>query len=198
MILIGLTGGIGMGKSTAANFVRAMQIPVADTDEIARSLVEPGEPALDEIMRAFGQDIVDGGGRLRRQALAELVFADNEKRRELEAILHPRIRAAWLLAAARWRTENCLLGAVVIPLLFETKAEAHFDSIICVACSRPTQLARLQSRGWCNEEIDRRTQAQKPVAAKMESSNYVVWSEGKMPVHQAQLHRIIAQLSRNR
>ena len=195
MNLIGLTGGIGMGKSTAAKFLRAMQLPVVDTDEIARLVVEPGQPALDEIKRAFGPELVGPDGRLRRQALADLVFRDGTRRKELESILHPRIRSTWLQAAALWRAEGRAIGVVVIPLLFETGAEVHFDAMICIACSRAQQLERLQGRGWKSDEIERRTNAQQTVTKKIAGSTYVVWSEGSLAIHRAQLQRIIASQS---
>src|SRR5437899_8502578 len=91
----GLTGGIGMGKSTAADLLRKRGLPVVDSDVIARQAVEPGQPALAEIRQLFGAEMVGDDGRLRREELARRVFADAESRRKLEAILHPRIRAVW-------------------------------------------------------------------------------------------------------
>ena len=137
-----------MGKSTAAEILRARAVPVVDTDELARRFVQPGEPALAEIQTAFGQKIITPDGRLRRDELARIVFADPAAREKLEAILHPRIRSAWLAQVEAWRGENHPLAVVVIPLLFETKAETLFDKIICVACSAASQHQRLRARGW--------------------------------------------------
>src|SRR5687767_7842457 len=94
--IVGLTGGIGMGKSTAARILAERGLPVIDTDELAGELVEPGQPALGEIRAAFGETVMDARGKLRRDELAKVVFADPAKRERLEGILHPRIRAAWL------------------------------------------------------------------------------------------------------
>src|SRR5437879_3055472 len=102
MMVIGLTGGIGMGKSTSAALLERQGIPVVDTDVLARQVVEPGQPAWVEIQKAFGNDIVDNAGRLRRKELARLVFADVERRRQLESILHPRIRELWLAQVEQW------------------------------------------------------------------------------------------------
>ena len=130
MKLCGLTGGVGMGKSTAAVFFSQHGARVVDTDEIARELVQPGQPALAEIKKEFGGKIISSTGELKRSELAQIIFADEFARKKLEAILHPRIRASWLAQVEIWKKENCSLAIVVIPLLFETAAESHFDKII--------------------------------------------------------------------
>src|SRR5438552_18516187 len=123
MKVLGLTGGIGMGKSTSAQILRERGIPVVDTDELARQVVEPGQPALAEVQQAFGAEIIGQDGRLLRDRLAERIFADPSARKRLEAILHPRIRALWHAQIAAWRGELRAVAVVVIPLLFETRAE---------------------------------------------------------------------------
>src|SRR6266550_5601705 len=147
MKIFGLTGGIGMGKSTAAESLCQRGLPVVDTDQIARQVVEPDQPGLGEIERAFGKEMIGPDGRLRREELARRIFAEADARRRLEAILHPRIRAIWQSQVQEWRAGQ-RSGVVVIPLLFETNASAHFDAIICVACSASTQRRRLEERGW--------------------------------------------------
>src|SRR5688572_18378743 len=103
MKLFGLTGGIGMGKSTSAGLMAKRGVAVVDTDLIAREIVEHGQPALAEIAATFGRTLIDAEGRLRRSALAEIVFAPPEKRTQLEAILHPRIRERWAVQVGQWR-----------------------------------------------------------------------------------------------
>jgi dephospho-CoA kinase len=191
MKLFGLTGGIGMGKSTAAKLLLDLGAQVIDTDEIARQVVGPGQMALEELRGAFGDAVIASDGTLRRQHLAQLVFTDPQARSRLEAILHPRIRAAWLARVQTWRAEQRALGIVVIPLLFETKASSYFDATICVACSRLAQRERLQERGWSSEQIKQRCQAQWPVEKKMLHSDYVVWTEGNLAVHREQLERTL-------
>ena len=187
MILLGLTGGIGMGKSTAATFLHARDIPIIDTDLIARELVEPGQPALEEIRQAFGNHLIDPDGRLLRHELAQKVFAHPGARLQLESILHPRIRQMWQARAEEWRREDVPLGVVVIPLLFETEASAVFDAILCVACSPGTQHSRLHDRGWSEVEIRNRQAAQWPVEKKMEAADFVVWTDTNVETHAAQL-----------
>ena len=123
MKICGLTGGVGMGKSTAAEFLRTRGAQIVDTDELARQFVLPGQPALAEIQAEFGKNIIAPDGRLRRDELARVVFADAAARKKLEAILHPRIREQWLARIENWRQENKPLAVVVVPLLFETRLE---------------------------------------------------------------------------
>ncbi len=192
MKLIGLTGGIGMGKSTATEYLRQQHVPVIDTDVIARQIVEPGQPALAELAAAFGPAVLTAEGALNRAALAQIVFADAEKRRVLEAILHPRIRQVWQTQAKAWRDEGQLVGVVVIPLLFETEAAPNFNATICIACALPTQQERLSKRGWSEAQIQQRIAAQWPISKKMALASYVVWSEGQVEVLKEQLDRILA------
>jgi len=194
MKVCGLTGGLGMGKSTAAEFLRARRVPVVDTDELARQLVQPGRPALAEIQAGFGNNIIAPDGRLRRDELARIVFADAAARQKLEAILHPRIRERWLAQIETWRGENHPLAVVVIPLLFETRAESLFNKIICVACSAPTQRQRLLSRGWTPNQIGQRLAAQWPVEQKIARSDFVVWTDGTLDTHTQQLEQILQKL----
>ena len=194
MKVVGLTGGIGMGKSTAAKLLEEMRIAVVDTDRIARELVDPGQPALEEIRAAFGSEIVAPDGRLRRGELARRVFANEEARKKLESILHPRIRKVWLEQIERWRVEQQEIGVVVIPLLFETNAAGNFDATVCVACSPSTQEQRLRERGWNAEQIEQRCRAQWAVEKKMESSDFVIWTEGELDVHRQQLIKVLQAL----
>jgi dephospho-CoA kinase len=194
MKLLGLTGGVGMGKSTAAGFLSSLGARVVDTDEIAREIVRPGQPALAEIKREFGEKVSLPDGSLDRAALAEKVFADDSLRKKLEAILHPRIRQMWQVQVAEWRAENCPLVVVVIPLLFETQAENQFDKIICAACSPASQGERLRLRGWAGDRIRRCMAAQFPVEQKLARSHFVIWTEGQTAVHRRQIAEILQKI----
>jgi dephospho-CoA kinase len=162
-----------------------------DTDRLAREIVEPGQPALEEIRQFFGEDILGPDGRLRRDELARRVFADPAARNRLEGILHPRIRILWRTQVEAWRQQGLPQAVVVIPLLFETKAETELDATICVACSAATQHQRLRARGWSAEQIDQRLRAQWPIEQKITKAEYVVWTEAGLDVHAAQLQRIM-------
>ena len=195
MKVLGLTGGLGMGKSASAQLLRARGVPVVDTDELARRVVEPGQPALAEVREAFGPEILGPDGQLRRDELAQRVFADPAARRRLEEILHPRIRALWRAQTETWRAEGLPVSVVVIPLLFETKAEAELDATICVACSAATQQERLRTRGWSIEQIQQRLQAQWPAETKIQRADYLVWTEAGLDVHAVQIDRILRRLA---
>ena len=194
MKTLGLTGGVGMGKSTSGSLFLARGVAVVDTDELARQVVEPGQPALEEVREVFGEDIVGKDGRLRRGKLAKRVFAEPAARLRLESILHPRIRQLWHAQVEAWRAEGRPAAVVIIPLLFETNAEAELDATICVACSPVSQRERLVARGWSAEQIAQRIEAQWPVEKKITLSDYVIWTEGDPALNAEQLDRILATL----
>jgi dephospho-CoA kinase len=183
-----------MGKSTSARLLLERGLPVIDTDDLARDVALPGQPALGEIVSAFGPQVIAADGSLRRAELARIVFADQSRRKQLESILHPQIRERWLAQVEIWKRENLPLGIVVIPLLFETAAEGYFDKIICTACSRETQRTRLAARNWTSEQSLQRIQAQWPFEQKMSLSHFVVWTEGTLDVHACQWERILRSL----
>ena len=194
MLLIGLTGGIGMGKSTVAEYLVRSGELVVDTDVLARELVAPGQPALAEIAQTFGEKMLAADGSLDRSALAEVVFKDDSHRKTLEAILHPRIRAEWKNWAGRCFEQGARRVVIVIPLLFETGADRELNLTLCVACSPETQTRRLRTRGWNDQEIARRISAQLPIREKIERSNRVVWNEASLDVCEKQVARILASL----
>jgi dephospho-CoA kinase len=189
--IAGLTGGVGMGKSACAQWLRAHAVPSVDTDDLARQIVEPGQPAVSEIRQTFGPQAVDSEGQLRREFLAGQVFSDARARQQLEAILHPRIRTLWREQVAAWGAEGHELAVVVIPLLFETNAEGEFDVTICAACSAITQRQRLLARGWTVQQMERRIAAQFSIDRKMAGADFVVWTEGLLGATGEQLERIL-------
>jgi len=179
-----------MGKSTCADLLLKAGVRLVDTDPLAHDLTRPGAPALAEILSAFGSSILDSTGCLDRSSLARIVFRDPGARHQLEAILHPRIMAAWTSEVEAWKASGAPAGVVVIPLLFETRAETRFDATVCVACSLGTQANRLAARGWTAEETARRIAAQMPIEQKMERASRVIWSEGSIEVLEEQVRRI--------
>jgi dephospho-CoA kinase len=166
-----------------------------DTDDLARQVVEPGQPALLEVCEAFGREMLDSQGHLRRAELAHRIFPDPAARKRLEDILHPRIRVLWRAQVETWRQQGRPLAVVVIPLLFETGAERELDTTICIACSGATQQQRLLARGWSPLNIQQRLHAQLPVEVKIARADFLVWTEGDVDVHSAQLDRILQRLT---
>ena len=175
-----------MGKSTAAGFLLKNGAKVSDSDALAREFVEPGQPALMEIVDAFGDGVLRKDGSLDRAKMSALVFNDSTAREKLEGILHPRIREAWQARLDGWAADGEQLAVAVIPLLFETQGEANFDRTVCVACSPEVQRERLKSRGWSDGEIERRVAAQMGVDEKMKRSDHVVWTDGTIEAQAAQ------------
>ena len=153
MLVVGLTGGIGSGKTAVSDRFAQRGVPVIDTDLLARELVEPGQPALAAIVAEFGPDCIDDRGRLRRAELRERVFADPVGRQRLEAILHPRIRALARERIAALRAPYCL---VVIPLLAETGMIDLVDRVLVVDVPEAEQIHRVMARDRLDETQARR------------------------------------------
>lgn len=143
MLTIGLTGGIGSGKSSVANLFRELHVTVFDTDDIARQLVEPGRPALKEITDLFGAELLLPDGTLDRAKLRELIFEDVNSRKTLESILHPRIRASLLLSIKQCSDAYCI---AVIPLLVENNWQQVVDRVLVVDTEEKLQLQRAAQR----------------------------------------------------
>lgn len=147
---IGLTGGIASGKSLVADLFAELGVPVIDTDVIAREVVAPGQPALDEIASRFGTQMISADGRLDRAAMRETVFANEADRLDLEAILHPRI-------GAETRHQADAAGGtyqlIVVPLLVDSQLRQFVDRVLVVDCEEDTQIERLLARD--EESVDR-------------------------------------------
>lgn len=150
---VGLTGGIASGKSTVSAIFAELGAAVIDTDVIAREVVAPGQAAIDEIRREFGEDYLTADGKLDRAAMRRLVFADDTARSRLEAILHPRIRDATLTQAAAAGGSYQL---IVVPLLVDSPLLHFVDRVLVVDCAEDTQIERLMARDADSEEQARR------------------------------------------
>jgi dephospho-CoA kinase len=176
---IALTGGIGCGKSEVGRIWAALGAEVRDADDVARTLVAPGQPLLDEVVARFGVAVLDAAGGLNRAALAARVFADADARRVLESVLHPPV----LADLARWREAVTGAGrdAVgIIPLLFEAQAEAGWTVRVCVSARPEMVQARLDARGWTRAEQEARQRAQWPLADKEMRAHHVVHNNGSL------------------
>jgi dephospho-CoA kinase len=165
VFLVGLTGGIGSGKSTVAGCFRRRGWPVIDADAVAREIVEPGEPTLTELAERFGPSILHPDGALDRQELARIAFADDGSRADLDRITHPRIaaRIAERLAAlpATGRGTDPSIAVVDHPLLIETGQVGRFDEVVVVLADESTRLERLVTqRGLSEDDVHARMRAQ--------------------------------------
>ncbi|ESS72830.1 dephospho-CoA kinase CoaE [Methyloglobulus morosus KoM1] len=151
MFKVGLTGGIGCGKSTVSKLFTELNVPVIDADEIAHQLVEPGQPALLEIGNVFGDKVFNPDGSLDRSHLRDIIFSDPTKKQALEAILHPRIFIDMQERINRLESPYCIAS---IPLLFEIHRTQFVDRILVVDCLIERQIARVKQRnGWPDARI---------------------------------------------
>ena len=190
--VLGLTGGVGMGKSTAARLLKKVGLPVVDSDDLAREAVQPGTEGLAEIADEFGEGFLKADGSLDRDKMASTVFQDEAARKRLEAIIHPRVRTVWEKQIDQWREQKRPVGVVVIPLLFEVDLQDSFDAVLCVACSANTQLARLRERNWDDVQIKARIAAQMDIAQKMDLADHVLWNEGAPELLMDQIKEILS------
>ena len=149
-ILIGLTGGIASGKSSAARCFAELGVPLVDADQIARELVEPGQPALAEILYIFGPEAGDMETGLNREYLRSRVFSDDEARKQLESVLHPEIRAKMFDRALSFTHHYVVLE---IPLLVENGLGGYVDRVLVIDCRVETQIARVQARDGSEPEV---------------------------------------------
>jgi len=173
---VGLTGGIASGKSTAAKFFGALGVPIIDTDQLARDVVEPGQPPLERLVERFGRSILTPDGHLDRPALRNIVFSDPKARADLEALTHPAIGAA---VEARSAEAGGPYQILVIPLLVEKSLGAQLDRVLVVDCDEDLQIRRLQARDGSTLEQARailNAQASRP--ARLKAAHDVIKNDG--------------------
>jgi dephospho-CoA kinase len=172
---VGLTGGIASGKSTAAKFFAALGVPILDSDQVARDVVEPGQPPLERLVERFGPGILTADGHLDRPALREIVFSDPKARADLEALTHPAIGTAMEAQSAAAGGPYQIL---VIPLLVEKNLSSHVDRVLVVDCTEELQLCRLRERdGATPEQVQAILRAQAPRALRLKAANDVITND---------------------
>lgn len=179
-LLVGLTGGIGTGKSTVSRMFRDLGCLIIDADLLAREVVEPGEPAYEKLVAEFGKEILDAAGHIDRKKLGALVFADPARRRRLERFTHPEIRQRQAGILAELITEG-FEGIVIFDaaLLVETGGARNMDRLVVVSADEPTQVRRLMLRDEISEaEARERIRSQMPLSLKVKQAHYVVDNSG--------------------
>jgi dephospho-CoA kinase len=191
MRVIGLTGGIASGKSTAARTLAELGARIVDADAVAREIVAPGQPALAEIVRTFGREMLLPDGTLDRKRLGAVIFAQADKRCALNAITHPRIAVETQARLGRLRDEGVPVAIYEAALLVENGVHEALDGLIVVACAEATQLARLIARdGYTEADARVRITAQAPMADKIAAATWVVDTSGPLADTKKQLARI--------
>ena len=182
MLIVGLTGGVASGKTAVSQVLKEEGAYIIDADQIARELVQPHQPAWKELIRAFGQEILQEDGSIHRKKLAAKVFADPEQRKLLNQILHPRIRAEMGRRAKEIGQQDP--EAIVVidgPLLVELGDHRKMDKLIVVTSTRSQQLERLKDRDGANpEEALRMVSAQMPLEEKLKFADIVIRNEGSL------------------
>ena len=176
MLRVGLTGSIGVGKSFVAGVLAELGCHVIDADQTARAVVEPGSPGFSAIAERFGREVIRADGMLDRERLGSLVFADGEKRRMLNSILHPYIIARQDELLREWETKDPNDIAVVdAALMIESGGYKRFDKLIVVHCTSEEQLKRIMIRdNLSREEAEKRIRAQLPQEEKKSYADYLI------------------------
>ena len=189
--LVGLTGGIGSGKSTVAQILRERGIPVIDADAIARQVVEPGWPAYDEIAAAW-PEVMTADGRIDRKKLGAIVFSDPGSQARLQAITHPPIREQVAVQAAALEAAGHRLAFLEAALLVETGFYKQLDGLVVVSLSEEAQVERVMARDACPREgALARIRAQRPLADKMLVADHVIDNGGSVDATRAKLAQIL-------
>ncbi|KAJ2126127.1 hypothetical protein IW147_000278 [Coemansia sp. RSA 720] len=161
MLVVGLTGGIAAGKSTASSEFRALGVPVIDADEIARQVLEPGEASYTRVVQHFGRSILDDSGRIDRGRLGHVIFSDPEQRKHLNKCTHPYIRRRILWNLAQLYARGHSMCVLDVPLLFESGLDRVCAKTVVIECPREVQLERLTKRnGFTRVEAEARVDAQ--------------------------------------
>ena len=191
--LIGVTGGIACGKSEVGRLLAEAGIEVRDSDQIAHEVIAPEGPAYRGVVDHFGPSILKSDGSVDRSVLGGRVFADPVQRQALNALVHPHVRAAWRKWAVSVRQRN-VVGAVLIPLLYEVGAENEMDVVICVAASAEKVMERLQSRKLSAEEARQRIHSQMPLAEKMKRADYIIENNESLDRLADQTKAVLASL----
>jgi dephospho-CoA kinase len=202
--VVGLTGGIGSGKSTVAGMIEQLGATLIDVDAIVHELQRPGAPLLEEIALAFGPELIDADGALEREALGAIVFGDPEARQKLNRIVHPKLGVEVSRRLTEARRAGAGLVVLDIPLLFEGRrtgsrgpSAMQFDSTILVWVPREIQIERqLLREGYGREEAERRVDAQMPLDEKRAFADFVIDNSGSLAATERQVREIYARLTR--
>jgi dephospho-CoA kinase len=195
MLRLGLTGGIASGKSAVAAMLRELGFPVVDADSASHKLMEPGQAAHGEIMRAFGAGIADASERIDRAKLAAIVFADPAKLKRLNAILHPRVEQVVFRQFEEWQKNGVRDAAFVeAALLVEAGMDKRLDGLVVAWCEPAQQLERLRARGMSEADARRRMAAQLPLEEKMKHATEKINCSGTLEETRAQVQALAAKL----
>ena len=189
MLLVGLTGGIGSGKSTVARMLGGRGAVVLDSDAFAREAVTKGSPGFERVVRLFGTGVLRPDGDLDRKGLADIVFHDDRLRAELEEIVHPEVRRR-IAEAIGGQDHTDRVVVVDSPLLFETGSAESFQVVVVVSATPETRIARLAARGMDPQDVRARLESQMPLEEKAARADIVLDNEGSVDELEVQVERL--------
>lgn len=193
-MIIGLTGSIASGKSTVSNMLKVLGYPIIDADIVARIVVEKGTETLEMITEVFGQEVIAEDGSLNREKLGGIIFSDPSKRKTLNDIIHPAIRAEMLRQKEQLLKEGYPTIIMDIPLLFESKLQSYVEKILVVTVTEEMQLERLMARNnFTLEEAKARIQSQLPLSIKEKEADAVIYNNGTLESTEQQLKKILSE-----
>lgn len=195
MKVIGLTGGIGTGKSTASEIIRSLGVPVIDADEVSRSLLSPGSRYNSKVANLFGDQVLDESGNVDRKALAAIIFTSEEMRKKLESLLHPLVRLEMEMRIQELKEQGEKLVVLDIPLLFEKGYwQNKVDEIWLVDTTQELQMKRIKEReSWSEKEILDRIHAQMPLEEKRLLASKIILNNGSFKDLEKQISDLIAE-----
>jgi dephospho-CoA kinase len=197
MLRLGLTGGIASGKSAVAAMLREMGFAVLDADSLAHKLIEPGQPAHDEIIRQFGNSVVGANGKIDRNKLGALVFGDRKRLDLLNSIVHPRVREVIFRQLEEWQRNGTRDAAFVeAALLVEAGFTKNLDGLVVAWCAPEQQLQRLLARGLSEAEARRRIASQLPVEEKLRQATETIDCSGSLENTRHQVEALAHKLRR--
>ena len=195
MIIVGLTGSVGTGKSTVTNFFRELGAHIIDWDELAREVIRPHSRAWKEIVGYFGKGILNADLTINRQKLAEIVFPDKMKVEKLNQIVHPEVfKEDERITSEIKSLDPDALIIKDIPLLFELTRPIVVDKVVVVSASEQTQLRRLEEKGMSREDARRRIRSQLPLEEKIKSADFVIDNDGPLEETKRQVEEIYSLL----
>lgn len=193
-MIIGLTGSIASGKSTVSSMLAKRGFPIVDADLVARIVVEKGKPTLDAIVETFGKEVLLPDQSLDRTTLGSIIFHDSAKRKQLNDIMHPAIRAEMLRQRDEWLANGAMTVIMDIPLLFESRLQHYVEKILVVSVTEEIQLKRLMERNELSEEEAlARIRSQLPLSEKEKGADAVIYNNGSIEETEQQLEVILAK-----
>ena len=196
MLKVGLTGGIASGKSTVSRIFAGFGAKVLDADDVAREVLLPGQPAWTRLRQAFGQEFFRPDGTVKRKQLRKLIFADVEKRSQLNAIVHPEVMKEISRRSATWSSsDQAGVLLVDVPLLLEVGVANRFDKVVVVYVSESIQIQRLLQRdGISEEEAQQALKVQMALSQKVEQADYLIDNSGTLEETLAQVEKVWQEL----